>query len=97
FLYCDRITKAILPFIERPKEPGELLPIACIKLIVLIDAPSIFDGFNDRDALIRLKRDDPEAQKLLRLHHIDRAPHRDLQAGSRVKGFESGAREQFDL
>ena len=59
--YCNRITKMILPLIHWSEQLGELLPIVAMKLIVFIDAPSISDGFNDRDALIRLKGDDPEA------------------------------------
>src|SRR5713101_1231415 len=74
-LYCYCVTKVILPFIHWSEEFGELLFIFPIKPIVFIDTLSISDGFNDRDALIRLKCDDPEAQKRLWLHHIDRTPH----------------------
>jgi hypothetical protein len=41
----------VLPLIHWSEELGELLPIVSIKLIVFIDALSISDGFNDRDAL----------------------------------------------
>src|SRR5436305_409443 len=74
-LYYHRITRVILPFIHWSEELGELLPIVSIKPIVFIDALSISDRFNYRDALIRLKCDDPQAQKRLWQQHIDRAPH----------------------
>ncbi len=74
-LYCYDITEVMLPFIHWSEESGELLHIVCIKSIVFIDALSISDGFNDWDALIRFKCNDPQAQKRLWLNHIDRAPH----------------------
>src|SRR5437763_12805383 len=74
----DRITKLIVTFINWSKVLCEILSIVPIELIVLIDALSIADVFSDRYALIRLKRDNPETQKLLWLHHIDRTPDQGL-------------------
>src|SRR2546430_2925385 len=64
--------------IRRPPR-STLFPYTTLFRSVFIDALAISDGFNDRDALIRLKCDDPEAQKRLWLHHIDRTPHQGFE------------------
>src|SRR5579859_3098775 len=96
FLNCDRITKLILTSMHRPKELCKIVSIAHIRRIVLIDTFSIPDKFGDRYTLIGLKCNDPEAQKLLRLHHINRSPHQGFAPGSSVNGFKSSVFEQFD-
>src|SRR5260221_584651 len=75
FLDRDHITQVVLPFIGWSEERGELQTIGSIKLKMCIDALAIFETFNDRNALIRLKCDNPEAQKRLWLNHLYRAPH----------------------
>ena len=53
--------------------------------------------FDDRDALISFKRDDPEAQERLWLHHVNRTPHQGFEPWLCVSGCESGVFKQFDL
>src|SRR5258708_5872966 len=96
-LYGDYITKDILPLMRCSKDPGKLLSIDAIKWIGFINAPSIFHGFNDRDALICLKGNDPQAQERVWLHCLNGTPHDGLELASRVKGFESSMFKQFDL
>jgi hypothetical protein len=96
FLQGYSLAKLILPLTGGPKERGFLVRIVSIKLIALIDALPISEDFDDRDALISLKCDDPEAQKWLWLHYIYGTPHQGFESWPSVNRLECSAFEQFD-
>src|SRR6266568_1230279 len=96
FLNCHRLTQLILTCMHWSKELYELLFIAHIEFILLIDTLSISDIFSDSYALIRLHSENPKAQKCLWLHHIKRTPNQDLETWSTANDFKSRVFEQFD-
>ena len=64
---------------------------------MFVDTLPISDVFSDRYALISFHGNDPEAQKLLWLHHINWTPHQGFEVGASMNGFERGMFKQFDL
>ncbi len=91
----DCLTKLILTYMNWSKELYQIMSILHIDLIMLIDALSISDVFSDSYTLTSLKRDDPETQKRLWLHHINRTPDHSFEIWSSVHRFESSVFKQF--
>src|SRR5436190_17562856 len=94
---CYALAKMICTLASWSKERYELVLIASIERKVFIEALPLSNGFRDRNALIGLKGNNPQAQKLLWLYYLNRTPHHGLEAWPSMNSFKSCTFEQFDL